>query len=158
ASEALFTHGGLTDGQSVLIHGAGGGVGTAAVQLGRAAGARGVASGRSWARDSVRELGAREFIDGENESLSDAGEDVDLVFDLVGGDLLGESWSVIRPGGRIVSVVEDPAVRPEARSDAQSAFFVVEFSGGTLEELATQVEAGELRPVVGDVHGLADGR
>jgi NADPH:quinone reductase-like Zn-dependent oxidoreductase len=158
ASEALFTYGGLSDGQSVLIHGAGGGVGTAAVQLGRAAGARVVASGRSWARDSARELGASEFIDVEDESLTDVTSDIDLVFDLVGGDLLGESWSVIRPGGRIVSVVEDPAARPEARSDAQSAFFVVEASGEKLGELATQIEAGVLRPVLGEVHRLTDGR
>jgi NADPH:quinone reductase-like Zn-dependent oxidoreductase len=158
ASEALFTLGSLSEGQTALIHGAGGGVGTAAVQLGRAAGARVIASGRSWARDSALELGASVFIDVDNESLEDAASDVDLVFDLVGGDLLGKSWSVIRPGGRLVSVVEDPAARPEARSDAHSAFFVVEASGERLGELASQLESGKLKPVVGDVRRLADGR
>ena len=158
ASEALFTHGSLSEGQSVLIHGAGGGVGTAAVQLGQAAGARVIASGRSWARDSALELGASEFVDVDHESLADATSDVDLVFDLVGGDLLGKSWSVIRPGGRIVSVVEDPAARPEARGDAHSVFFVVEFSGEKLGQLASQIGSGKLRPVVGDVRSLAEGR
>jgi NADPH:quinone reductase-like Zn-dependent oxidoreductase len=158
ASEALFTHGNLSEEQSVLILGAAGGVGTAAVQLGRAAGARVIAAGRSRARDSALQLGVSEFIEVDHESLADATSDVDLVFDLVGGDLLGTSWSVIRPGGRIVSVVEDPAARPEARTNAHSAFFVVEASGEKLGELERQIESGELQPVVGDVRGLADGR
>jgi NADPH:quinone reductase-like Zn-dependent oxidoreductase len=158
AFEALFKHGDLQDGQSVLIHGAGGGVGTAAVQLAQLADARVIASGRSGARDSVLDLGATQFIDVDQESLTDVVGDVDLVFDLVGGDLLGASWQLIRPGGRIVSVVEDPAARPEARDDAGASFFVVEANGETLRELTAQIEAGELRPVVGEVRSLSEGR
>jgi NADPH:quinone reductase-like Zn-dependent oxidoreductase len=158
ASEALFEHGSLSEGQSVLIHGAGGGVGTTAVQLARIAGARVVAAGRSWARDSVLDLGATEFIDVDQETFVDAVSDVDLVFDLVGGDALGGSWSVIRPGGRIVSVVEDPAARPEARKDAESALFVVEPNGERLGKLTSQIDSGELRPVVGEVRKLGDGQ
>jgi NADPH:quinone reductase-like Zn-dependent oxidoreductase len=158
ASEALFKHGGLSDGQSVLIHGAGGGVGTMAVQLARLAGALVIASGRSSARDSALELGATQFIDVEEESFADVISDIDLVFDLVGGDLLGRSWPVIRPGGRIVSVVEDPAARPEARMDADATFFVVEANGERLGELTSRIESGELRPVIGEVRELSDGR
>lgn len=157
ANQALFTHGRLAAGQSVLIHGAGGGVGTAAIQLARAADATVLASARSWARDLVLELGADEFIDAEQDSVETV-RSVDLVFDLVGGDALGHSWSVVRTSGIIVSVVEDPAARPEARRDARAAFFVVEANGTMLAELASQMDAGQLRPVVGAVRPLAEGR
>jgi NADPH:quinone reductase-like Zn-dependent oxidoreductase len=158
ASEGLFKQGRLTDGQTVLIHGAGGGVGTAAVQLARLAGARVVATGRSGARDSALELGAAEFIDVDQESFGDEINDVDLVFDLVGGDVLGRSWAVVRAGGRIVSVVEDPSARPEAREDVDAGVFVVEANGQRLEELKPRIESGEFRPVVGEVRSLREGR
>jgi NADPH:quinone reductase-like Zn-dependent oxidoreductase len=157
AMQGLFTHGGLARGQTVLIQGAGGGVGTVAIQLARAADARVLASARSWARDLVLELGAHEFIDADGDSATTA-DGVDVVFDLVGGDVLGRSWSLVRAGGTVVSVVEDPAARPEAREDARAVFFVVEAKGAMLDELAAQMNAGQLRPVVGAVHPLAEGR
>jgi|SRR5215831_10505135 len=157
ATQALFTHGRLASRQTVLIQGAGGGVGTAATQLARAADAIVLASARSWARDLVLELGAHEFIDADQASVATAARGVDLVFDLVGGDALGRAWPLVRAGGSIVSVVEDPAARPEARSDAGSAFFVVEADGAMLSELASQMDAGQLRPVVGAVRPLAEG-
>ena len=157
AAQALFTHGRLSAGQSVLIQGAGGGVGTAAIQLARAAGARVLASARSWARDLVLELGAHEFIDANDDAFATA-KGMDLVFDLVGGDALGRAWPLVRAGGTIVSVVEDPAAHPEARDDARATLFVVEENGTMLAELAAQMDAGQLRPVVGAVRPLAEGR
>jgi NADPH:quinone reductase-like Zn-dependent oxidoreductase len=157
AMQALFTHGRLAPGQSVLIQGAGGGVGTAAVQLARTADARVLASARSGARDLVLDLGAHEFIDADHDSVATA-QGVDLVFDLVGGDVLGRAWALVRAGGTVVSVVDDPAARPEAHNEARTAFFVVEASGTMLAELAAQVDAGQLRPVVGAVRPLAEGR
>ena len=157
AMQALFSHGRLETGQSVLIQGAGGGVGTAAVQLARAADARVLASARSSARDLVLDLGADEFIDADQDSDATA-EGVDLVFDLVGGDVLGRAWPLVKAGGTVVSVVDDPAARPEARNDARAAFFVVEANGTMLAKLAAQMDAGQLRPVVGAVRPLAEGR
>lgn len=157
AMQALFTHGRLARRQTVLIQGAGGGVGTAAIQLARGAEAIVLASARSSARDLVLELGAHEFIDAEQDSVATAAKGVDLVFDLVGGDVLGRAWRLVRAGGRVVSVVEDPAARPEARTDAEAAFFVVEADGAMLAELAAQMDAGQLRPVVGAVRPLAEG-
>ena len=157
AMQALFTHGRLAPGQSVLIQGAGGGVGTAAIQLARTADARVLASARSGARDLVLNLGAHEFIDADHDSVGTA-QGVDLVFDLVGGDVLGRAWPLVRAGGTVVSIVDDPADRPEARDEARSAFFVVEANGTMLAELAAQVDAGQLRPVVGAVRPLAEGR
>jgi NADPH:quinone reductase-like Zn-dependent oxidoreductase len=157
ARQALFTHGRLAPRQTVLIQGAGGGVGTAAIQLARAADAIVLASARSWARDLVLELGAHEFIDAEQDSVATAAKGVDLVFDLVGGDVLGRAWALVHAGGRVVSVVEDPASRPGARTDAGGVFFVVEANGAMLAELAAQMDAGQLRPVVGAVRPLAEG-
>ena len=158
ANQALFTHGRLEPGQTVLIQGAGGGVGTAAIQLARAADARVLASARTWARDVVLELGAHEFIDADQDPIETAAKAVDLLVDLVGGDALGRAWPLLRTGGTIVSLVADPAARPQARSDTRAAFFVVEANGTMLSKLAGQMDTGQLRPVVGAVRPLAEGR
>jgi NADPH:quinone reductase-like Zn-dependent oxidoreductase len=157
AWQALFSHGRLASGQTVLILGAAGGVGTFAVRLARTAGARVLAYGRRSARNTAKEIGAHEFIDSDDGSLQTAGPDVDLVFDLVGGSALRRAWAIVREGGAVVSVVEDPAARRDARSDARTAFFVVEPSGAMLAEIAEQLEARRLRPVVGETRPLAAG-
>jgi NADPH:quinone reductase-like Zn-dependent oxidoreductase len=73
--------------------------------------------------------------------------------------VLERSWSVLKPGGVLVSVVEDPNDSAQARrSDARGVFFVVEAYRGELVELAGRIEAGQLRPIVGDVVPLARGR
>lgn len=157
ARQALLTHGALAQGQTVLVLGAGGAVGSFAVQLARVVGAGVIAAARSWARDAVLELGADEFIDVDREPFGAPALGVDLVFDLVGGDTLARSWSLVRPGGSVVSVVEDPSTAPQRRADARSVFFVVEPNGAELGDLAGRLEAGELRPVVGEVRPLAEG-
>ena len=159
AWQALFDYGGLVAGQRVLIQGAGGGVGVFAVQLARAAGSAVIGTGRAWARELVGELGAGSFVDVERERFEDVVGQVDLVFDLVGGEVLERSWSVLKPGGVLVSVVEDPNESAPARgSDARGAFFVVEADRTELVELACRIDEGQLRPIVGDVLPLARGR
>jgi NADPH:quinone reductase-like Zn-dependent oxidoreductase len=159
AWQALFDYGGLVAGQRVLIQGASGGVGVFATQLARAAGAAVSGTGRAWARELVGELGAGSFVDVERERFEDVVSQVDLVFDLVGGEVLDRSWSVLKPGGVLVSVVDDPNDSAQARrSDARGVFFVVEANRGELVELAGRIEAGQLRPIVGDVVPLARGR
>ena len=158
AWQALFDHGGLVAGQEVLIHGAGGGVGVFAIQLARGAGAEVIGTGRAWAREVVGALDAARFIDVESERFEDVVGRVDLVFDLVGGEARERSWSVLKPGGVLVSVVEDPNESAQAwRIDARGIFFVVEAYRGELVELAKRVEAGQLRPIVGEVLPLARG-
>jgi NADPH:quinone reductase-like Zn-dependent oxidoreductase len=157
AWQALFVHGGLSGGQTVLIHGAGGGVGSVAVQLARAAGARVIATGRAGARDLVTELGAERFVDLDRERFEDVAREVDLVVDLVGGETLRRSGATVREGGVVVSVVEDPGARPDRAGRARGVYFVVEPDRPQLEELARRAEAGALRPVVGEVLDLADG-
>jgi NADPH:quinone reductase-like Zn-dependent oxidoreductase len=157
AWQGLFDHGGLSPGQTVLIHGAGGGVGTFAVQLARSAGAHVVATGRASAGELVRELGADQFVDVDRQRFEDAAGHVDLVLDLVGGETQERSWAVVKPGGELVSVVETISV-PAGRRDARGVFFVVEPDRAALRELTRRIDAGELRSVVGNVLPLERGR
>jgi len=156
AWQALFVHGGLAAGQTVLVHGAAGGVGTVAVQLARSAGARVIATGRAGARDVVAELKVDEFVDLDEELFEDAAARADVVFDLVGGDVLRRSLSAVEPGAVVVSAVEPPpaTVRPGVRA----VYFVVEASRHDLVELGRRIESGQVRPVVGQVFPLARGR
>lgn len=158
AWQALFDHGALAAGQTVLIHGASGGVGVFAVQLAHVAGARVVATGRAWSRQLVTELGADEFIDLEQQPFESVVNAVDLALDFVGGDILKRTWAVIKPDGALVSVVADPAItRPETHH-GRSVYFVVTPDRAELVALAQRIEAGVLRPIVGRVAPLAEGR
>jgi NADPH:quinone reductase-like Zn-dependent oxidoreductase len=158
AWQALFTHGRLAAGQRVLIQGAGGGVGTFAVQLAHAAGAHVVGTGHGSSEQLVTELGADEFVDVDRQRFEQATAAVDLIFDLVGGETLQRSWSVVKPGGVIVSVVG--ALQPDANapSGARGVLFVVVPDRAQLIEIARRVDAGELRPIVGETLPLARGR
>ncbi len=148
--QALFDHGGLASGQTVAVLGAGGGVGTFAVQLARAAGARVVTVARPWATDVLRSLGAEVFADADRAPFSE----VDLVFDLVGGETLRRACAMVRRGATVVSVVEAPPVD----ADRRGRFFVVEPSRPQLHALGERIVAGELRPVVGATRPLSEGR
>jgi NADPH:quinone reductase-like Zn-dependent oxidoreductase len=156
AVQALFDHGRLAAGQTVLILGAGGGIGTFAVQLARAAGARVVASGRAWARELALGLGADAFIDVDRDDVAPSAREVSLVFDLVGGQAFARSWSSLRDDAAAVSVVEAPPVRTDGRGP-RGVFFVVEPNRAQLSELGRRLAARELRPVVGAVLPLAQG-
>jgi NADPH:quinone reductase-like Zn-dependent oxidoreductase len=156
AWQGLFDHGGLAEGERVLIHGAAGGVGQFATQLARWRGAHviGTSSGASVAR--ARELGADEVVDRSSVRFEDAVEPVDLVFDTVGGDVLVRSVAVLREGGRLVSVAEEP---PAAVAEQVTAsYFVVEPSHAQLVELARLVDVGRVRPTIDSVFALADAR
>jgi NADPH:quinone reductase-like Zn-dependent oxidoreductase len=150
AQQALFDHGALAQGQTVAVLGAGGGVGSFAVQLARTAGARVIAVARAWANDLLRELGAEVYTDVDRAPL----RDVDLVFDLVGGETLRRAHASLRPGAGVVSVVEPPPVEVGKRG----WFFVVEPSRPELVDLGRRIVAGDLRPVVGAAWPLNEGR
>ena len=152
AWQGLVEHARLLAGQTVLVTGAAGGVGSMAVQLAREVGARVLGAGRSADRETVIGLGAHEFLDLDTEQLDDAGE-VDVVFDVVGGDVLDRSAAVVRPGGTLVTVAAPPTVRPR---DGRALFFVVEPDRATLVALARRVQAGRLTPLVGDVRTLSE--
>ena len=152
AWQGLFDHGQLAKGQTVVIHGAGGAVGSTAVQLARWAGAEVIGTGRSHSRSLVTELGADRFVALDGERLEDAAGQVDLVFDAAGGKVLAQSASVVKPGGTLVSVAAFP---PFGREDAREIFFIQESNRAQLVELARLVDEGQLRPQVGAIYPLA---
>ena len=151
AWQALFVHADLKADQKVVIHGAGGGVGTLAVQLAVSAGAQVIGTGRADGRELVLQLGAEQYLDLAHDALGEV-KDVNVVFDLIGGDVLRRSGPMLRPGGSIVSIVEAPI---DERADVNNLLFVVEPNGEQLTELARRIES--LRPVVGKVGALPDG-
>lgn len=153
--QALFDHGHLESGQTVVIHGAAGGVGSTAVRLARWAGARVVGTGRADARQRVLELGADEFVDLEQDGWETAIGQVDLVYDAIGGDVLARSLAIVKPGGALVSIMNPP---PADRNDIRTVHFVRDASGVQLREIARLVDEGTLRPDVGAVYPLADAR
>lgn len=156
AWQGLFDHSRLTTGQTVLVHGAAGGVGSVAVQLARAAGAHVIGTGRAADREVALDLGAHAFLDLAAGDLAGADElagGVDVVFDVIGGDVLDRSTELVRPGGTVVTVAEPPRVHP---TDGRAVFFVVEADRARLADLAERVRSGRLRPVVGAVRPLAE--
>jgi NADPH:quinone reductase-like Zn-dependent oxidoreductase len=154
AWQALFDHGKLAQGQTVIIHGAGGAVGSAAVQLARWAGAEVIGTGRSHSRPLVTELGAGRFVALDADRLDDLDGRADLVFDTIGGEVLARSPALLRAGGTLVSVnaAEPP---PAGRDDIRTVIFIQESSRAQLIELARLVDEGHLRPQVGAVYPLA---
>ncbi|MDX3234213.1 NADP-dependent oxidoreductase [Streptomyces sp. ME03-5709C] len=152
AWQGLFEHGGLTAGQTVLIHGAAGGVGAIAVQLARETGARVVGTGRAADRDTALGLGADTFVDLQNDRLEDIGR-VDLVLDMFGGEVLERSTALVRTGGTVVTIAAPPAVQPDK---GRAVFFVVEVDRVRLADLVQRVRAGRLKPVIGDVRPLVE--
>ncbi|WP_262284356.1 NADP-dependent oxidoreductase [Micromonospora sp. MA102] len=152
AWQGLFDHGHLTTGQTVLIHGAAGGVGSLAVQLAREVGARVIGTGRAGDRDVALGLGAHIFLDLDADELQHAGE-VDLVLDVIGGDILARSTELVRPGGTVVTIAVPPTVQPKG---GRAVFFVVEPDRVRLADLAHRVRTGRLNPIVGAVRPFSE--
>jgi NADPH:quinone reductase-like Zn-dependent oxidoreductase len=151
--QALFDHGHLESGQTVVIHGAGGGVGSIGVELARWAGAHVIGTGRASARQRVLELGADEFVDVERDDWPTTIGPVDLVYDIIGGDVLAQSPAIVKPGGALVSVMGEP---PTGRKDIRTVGFVRDPNGAQLREIARLVDQGTLHPQVSKVYPLAD--
>lgn len=156
AWEVLITAGKLKAKQRVLIHAGSGGVGSLAIQLAKSRGAYVIATTSGRNSDFVKSLGADEVIDYKTQKFQAVVKDVDLVFDTLGGEVQEASWSVLKPGGILVSIVSPP---PEERAKAlgmRSAFVFIEPSAAILAELAALVDAGSVRPIVGAEFALAD--
>src|SRR5579859_5544188 len=147
AWQGLFDHGRLQAGQTVLVHGAAGVVGSMATQLAREAGAYVIGTGRSDARQTALDFGAQEFVDLDNDALEEVGE-IDLVFDVIGGDIAKRSAGLIRAGGTLVTVTGPTEGRP---SGGRAIDFVVEPDRAQLSELVQRVRNRRLRPNIGNV-------
>jgi NADPH:quinone reductase-like Zn-dependent oxidoreductase len=152
AWQGLFEHGRLRAGQSVIAHGAAGAVGSMVTQLARLAGAYVIGTGRAADRQKALDFGAQEFVDLGNDALEDVGG-VDLVFDLIGGDIGKRSARLVRAGGTLVSIVGPSEARPD---NGLAVDFVVESDRAQLSEIVQRVRDGRLRTNIGAVSTLAD--
>src|SRR5579871_4428831 len=152
AWQGLFEHGRLQAGQSVLVYGAAGAVGTMVTQLAREFGAYVIGTGRAADRQRSLGFGAMEFVDLGNDALEDVGG-VDLVFDVIGGDIQRRSAGLVRAGGTLVSVVGPAVERP---ADGMAVDFVVESDRAQLGEVVRRVRDGRLQANIGDVATLDD--
>ena len=152
AWQGLFDHGRLQAGQSVLVHGAAGSVGSMVTQLAREFGAYVIGTGRAADRQKAHAFGAQEFVDLDHDTLEDVGG-VDLVFDVIGGDIQERSAGLVRAGGTLVSVVGPTEARP---ADGLAVDFVVESDRAQLGEVVRRVRDGRLRTNIGNVATLDD--
>src|ERR1700760_4303467 len=152
AWQGLFDHGRLRAGQSVLAHGAAGAVGTMVTQLAREAGAYVIGTGRAADRQKALDFGAREFVDLDNDALEDV-DGIDLVFDVIGGDIQKRSAGLIRAGGTLVSIVGPAVARPADGLAAASVFLP---GRAQLGEVVQRVRDGRLQTNIGTVATLDD--
>lgn len=158
AWQALFDQAQLKAGQSVLIHGAAGNVGSFAVQFAREAGLDTIATAMWNDIEYVRGLGARNVIDFRAERFEDVVGQVDAVIDLVGGDTQARSFAVLKPNGRLISTVSPPDQKLAQTHGVTAAFFLVGVTTGRLKRIGDLLAAGKIVTQVGSVLDLPGAR
>jgi NADPH:quinone reductase-like Zn-dependent oxidoreductase len=158
AWQGLFDHGGLQAGQRVLIHAGAGGVGHFAVQLAKAHGAYVITTVSTDDIDFARSLGADEVIDHTKERFEGQLRDIDLVFDLVGGETQEHSWAVLRRGGILVSTVSEPAREKAAAIGVRSARYLATPDADQLRKIDALIQSGRVRPMVSRKFALGEVR
>jgi NADPH:quinone reductase-like Zn-dependent oxidoreductase len=158
ACQALFDHAQLKAGQTAVIHGAAGNVGSYAIQLAHHAGVQIVATVGMDDISVVRDLGANTVIDYRTQRFEDHVRDADAVIDLVGGETQRRSFQVLRPGGKLISAVSNPDQQLAERHGVEATFFLVNVTSQYLKKIARLIDGGKLRIKVGAVLPLADAR
>ena len=158
AWQALFDAGQLKPGQRVLIHGGSGGVGHVAVQLAKWKGAHVSATASTKNQESLRERGVDEPIDYTKQNFEDVARDVDLVLDLIGDETQERSWSVLKKGSVLLSLVQPPSVEKAKALGVRAAFVAGHPSGAQLAEIAKIIDSGKLAPVIDRIIPLSEVR
>jgi NADPH:quinone reductase-like Zn-dependent oxidoreductase len=156
AWEVLINVAKVSAGQRVLIHAAAGGVGSLAVQLAKWRGAYVIATASVANRALVESLGADEFIDYRAQRLLNTTKNIDMVFDTIGGPTQEESWSVMNPGGILISIISKPLEDEATKLGLRSAFVFIKPNAAALDEIAQLVDSGKLRPLIGAEFALED--
>jgi NADPH:quinone reductase-like Zn-dependent oxidoreductase len=151
AWQALFEHAGLVAGQSVLIHGGAGGVGSLAVQIAHSRDLRVVATASARDVALVQSLGADEVIDYHAERFEEKARDIDMVLDSVGGETRERSWRVLRKGGVLVTIVSPIPPGVAEQHGARAVFFIVNGNRGQLDQISTLVNEERLKPIIAEV-------
>lgn len=162
AWQGLFDHGGLREGQHVLIHGGAGGVGHFAIQFAKAEGANVLTTVSGQDLDFARALGADVAVDYKTQDFAEIARDLelifDLVFDLVGGETQDRSWPVLRPGGTLVSTLGEPPSDKAALYQTRGVGYMARPNGIQLAEIGRLVETGQVRPHIEAAYPLAQAR
>ena len=156
AWEVLITTAQISEGQKVLIHAGSGGVGSLAIQLAKSRGAHVIATTSAKNRTLVASLGADEVIDYKEQDFTDVVAEVDVVFDTLGGDVQTASWSVLKKGGMLVSIVSPPSEETANELGVKSAFVFIQPNAEILQQYAELVDHGKVRSIVGAEFELAD--
>jgi NADPH:quinone reductase-like Zn-dependent oxidoreductase len=136
----------LQGGERILVQGGAGAVGVFVIQMARLRGAHVISTASAKNLELVRGLGAERAIDYAAGRFEEQVQDLDVVFDCVGGDTLRRSWSVLRPGGRMVTIASDSEASEDPR--VKDAFFIVEPSSPQLAEIGKLLDQGDLRVFV----------
>src|SRR3984957_17897799 len=146
AWQGMVDHGGMRAGQRVLVHGGAGGVGHMAIQIAKAQGCwvATTVSGRD--KDFVLGLGADKAIDYKNEKFEDQVSDIDLVYDLIGGETQARSFAVLKPGGALISTLQEPDKQKAKEKNLRTAHYMADANGAELSEIAKLIEAGKIKP------------
>ena len=158
AWQALFEHARLLPGQKLLVHGAAGGVGTFAVQIGRWHGVRVIATADGESLDMVRGLGADQAIDYRTQQFDELVSEVDVVLDTVGGETQDRSWKVLKKGGTLVSIAGESIQQPDPKYGVKGIFFIVKPDRMQLIEIGSLIDQGFIKPVIAAVLPLQQAR
>ena len=161
ACQAMIRYGDVKPGQRVLIHGGAGGVGTFATQIARHAGAYIIVTAGAGDKALCKELGAHEVIDYTNERFEDRVDEIDLVFDQIGGDTQERSWGVLKRGGKLIAIAGEETDAPDQeRASAlgvSARWLLVDTNLIEMQQLVDLVIAGNVRPIVGKAFDLSFG-
>lgn len=156
AWQGLFRYGGLKAKQRVLIHGGAGGLGHLAIQFAKAKGAYVIATAGAESIDFVRQMGADVVIDYKKTRFEDEVHDMDMVFDVIGGETQDRSWSTLKKGGILVSTLGPPPQEKATAHGVRAAGYRAEPSGSELAEIGGLIDAGKVKPMVSRTFALKD--
>ena len=157
AWQGLFDHGELKSGERVLIHGGSGGVGYLAVQFAHAHGAQVIATGSADNLDWIKSLGADQVIDYKAQAFEDEVRDVDLVYDLIGGDTRARSWQVLKPHGRLITTVsKEPVEEQAAEHGRKGLMYMARPNAEQLRTVAAMADEGTLQVMVDRTYPLEE--
>jgi NADPH:quinone reductase-like Zn-dependent oxidoreductase len=158
AWQSLFKYADLSAGQTVLVHGAAGGVGHFAVQFAKLHGAQVIGTSSGNNLDFQRQLGVDEAIDYTKTRFDEVVHDVDVVLDTIGGEVQQHSWKVLKPGGMLVSLVEMPSEETATAHGVRRALATADADEGVLAQIAALIDSGQVKPVVSSVLPLTEVR
>ena len=152
----MLDRAGVQKGQTILIHGAGGAVGSVAVQVAHQRGATVFGTTSAASLDRVKGYGADQLFDYRATRFESSVKDIDAVLDTVGGEVQQRSYSVLKPGGALVAINQPPSEELAAKHKVKASMLVTEASTGSLQTVARLVDAGEIKPFVGETYPLRD--